>query len=66
MNPKIFRPSATPVALLPASIASSDGCALSIAILWPGCTCHHYYPIFKCAKAITAAATYVKDAFEMS
>ena len=62
MNPLFFRPSATPVALLPASIAtsdeiaSSDGCALSIAISARNCCPGYPYAV---------AATYVRKQLGM-
>ena len=65
MNPKIFRPSATPVVLLPASIAtsdkiaSSDSCGLSIAAQ----NCCPGYPFQMCPYAV--AATYVKKQLGM-
>ena len=57
MNPKIFRPSATPVASFYRFPPASQFYGLAVHVAT------------KCTKAIAAAAaaaTYVKDAYEMS
>ena len=67
MNPLFFRPSATPVALLHASIAtsdkiaSSDGYAFSIAISAQNCCPGYPFQMYPYA----VAATYVKKQLGM-